>query len=93
MEIFVLWQSEWPEDGIIGLYSSEANARAAWQRRRDKRLFPNSEPDICAFDLDVDWDAQAGSAGQCLCIVGCSVNGECPIHGDRAMPIKGGPQK
>ena len=27
--------------------------------------------------------------GVCLCIRGCSVNGECPVHGDRAMPIKG----
>jgi hypothetical protein len=26
---------------------------------------------------------------ECLCIVGCSVNGECPLHGDLAMPIKG----
>lgn len=22
---------------------------------------------------------------RCLCVIGCSVNGECPLHGDRAM--------
>jgi hypothetical protein len=25
---------------------------------------------------------------KCLCVVGCSVNGECPIHGDDAIPVK-----
>lgn len=24
----------------------------------------------------------------CLCIIGCSVNGACPVHGDKAMPVK-----
>lgn len=26
--------------------------------------------------------------GTCLCVVGCSVNGDCPIHGDNATPTK-----
>jgi hypothetical protein len=23
--------------------------------------------------------------GECLCVVGCAANGECPIHGDEAI--------
>lgn len=29
------------------------------------------------------------SAASCLCVPGCSVNGECPKHGDGAAPVKG----